>query len=134
MSKRTSRPSGAESFAPNTRARLRALAAAAQQKSAANSNAKPDDSAHYGATSATPKTATMTAGAAVAPKIGEAAPDFKLPYATQEGIFMKPEQQMALSSQRGHNVILAFYPRRTGRAAARPRSARCATPSPSWRN
>jgi peroxiredoxin len=122
MSKITSRPSGAENFAPNARARLVALAAAAlllallafaaaaQQKSASNSNAKPDDSSHYGAPSATPKTAVMTAGAAAAPKIGDAAPDFKLPYATQEGIFMKPEQQMALSGQRGHNVILAFYP------------------------
>ena len=45
-----------------------------------------------------------------APKIGEAAPDFKLPYATQENIVMKPEEQMSLSSQRGKNVILAFYP------------------------
>jgi len=47
---------------------------------------------------------------AAAPKIGEAAPDFKLPYATQEDIFMKREEQMSLSSQRGKNVILAFYP------------------------
>ena len=121
MSKRTSRPSGAGGFAPNTSARVAAVAAAAlmlvvlalaasaQQKSPANANAKPDDSAHYGATSSTPKPAAATAAAA-APKIGEAAPDFKLPYATQEGIFMKPEQQMSLSSQRGHNVILAFYP------------------------
>ena len=45
-----------------------------------------------------------------APKVGEAAPDFKLPYATQEGIHMKPEEQMSLSAQRGKNVILAFYP------------------------
>jgi peroxiredoxin Q/BCP len=51
-----------------------------------------------------------TAPAAAAPKIGEAAPDFKLPYATQEGIHMKPEEQMSLSAQRGKNVILAFYP------------------------
>jgi peroxiredoxin len=118
MSKRTSRPSGAGSFAPNTSARVATLAAAAltlvvlafaasaQQKSASNANAKPDDSAHYGATSATPKPAAATA----APKLGEAAPDFKLPYATQEGIFMKPDEQISLSSQRGHNVILAFYP------------------------
>ena len=45
-----------------------------------------------------------------APKVGQAAPDFKLPYATQEGIHMKPEEQMSLASQRGKNVILAFYP------------------------
>ena len=52
-----------------------------------------------------PKAAT-----AVAPKVGEAAPDFKLPYATQEKLFMKPEEQMSLSGLRGKNVILAFYP------------------------
>ena len=46
----------------------------------------------------------------VAPKVGEAAPDFKLPYATQEKIFMKPEEQMSLAGLRGKNVILAFYP------------------------
>jgi peroxiredoxin len=45
-----------------------------------------------------------------APKIGEAAPDFRLPYATQEKIFLKPEEHMSLSSHRGKNVILAFYP------------------------
>ena len=48
--------------------------------------------------------------AAAAPKVGEAAPDFKLPYATQEKIVMKPEEQMSLASLRGKNVILAFYP------------------------
>lgn len=47
---------------------------------------------------------------AAAPKVGEAAPDFKLPYATQEKLFMKPEEQMSLSSLRGRNVVLAFYP------------------------
>ncbi|MDT5270632.1 MAG: glutaredoxin-dependent peroxiredoxin [Acidobacteriota bacterium] len=47
---------------------------------------------------------------AAAPKVGEAAPDFKLPYATQEKLFMKPEEQMSLSSLRGKSVILAFYP------------------------
>ena len=45
-----------------------------------------------------------------APKVGDPAPDFKLPYATQESIFLKPEDQMSLSSQKGKNVILAFYP------------------------
>ena len=50
------------------------------------------------------------AAPAAAPKVGEAAPDFKLPYATQEKIFMKPEEQMSLASLRGKNVILAFYP------------------------
>ena len=45
-----------------------------------------------------------------APKVGEAAPDFKLPYATQEKLFMKPDEQMTLSSLKGKNVVLAFYP------------------------
>ncbi len=45
-----------------------------------------------------------------APKVGQAAPDFRLPYATQEQIYLKPEEHMALSSLRGKNVILAFYP------------------------
>lgn len=49
-------------------------------------------------------------GAAAAPKVGEAAPDFRLPYATQEKIYLKPEERMSLSSLRGRNVILAFYP------------------------
>ncbi|MCA1632524.1 MAG: peroxiredoxin [Acidobacteria bacterium] len=49
--------------------------------------------------------------AAAAPKVGEAAPDFRLPYATQEKIFFgKPDEYMTLASQRGKNVILAFYP------------------------
>jgi peroxiredoxin Q/BCP len=45
-----------------------------------------------------------------APKVGDRAYDFKLPYATQEKIYMKPDEQMSLSSLRGKNVILAFYP------------------------
>jgi peroxiredoxin len=118
MSKRTSNPSGAKPLPSSTPARLSAAAVAAAltivllacvaaaQQSASKSNAKADDAAHYGAANASSK----TAGATAAPKIGEAAPDFKLPYATQEKIFMKPEEQMSLSSQRGKNVILAFYP------------------------
>jgi peroxiredoxin len=50
------------------------------------------------------------ATASAAPKVGEPAPDFKLPYATQEKLFMKPEEQMSLGSLKGKNVILAFYP------------------------
>ena len=45
-----------------------------------------------------------------APKVGQAAPDFRLPYATLEKIYLKPEEQLSLSSMRGKNVILAFYP------------------------
>jgi peroxiredoxin len=52
----------------------------------------------------------VAAAPAAPPKVGEAAPDFKLPYATHEKIFMKPEEQMSLSSLKGKNVILAFYP------------------------
>ena len=48
--------------------------------------------------------------AAIPPKIGQAAPDFRLPYATMEQIYLKPEEHLALSSMRGKNVILAFYP------------------------
>ena len=45
-----------------------------------------------------------------APKVGQAAPDFRLPYATAEQIYLKPEEHLALSGQRGKNIILAFYP------------------------
>ena len=44
------------------------------------------------------------------PQIGSAAPDFALPYATNERIFIRPDERMRLSSLRGRNVILAFYP------------------------
>jgi peroxiredoxin len=56
------------------------------------------------------KVAPAAVAAVAAPKVGETAPDFKLPYATQEKIFMKPDEQMALSSLKGKNVVLAFYP------------------------
>ncbi|HVF68311.1 MAG TPA: peroxiredoxin [Pyrinomonadaceae bacterium] len=69
---------------------------------------KPDAS-HYGADSTKTASATVKVVAA-APKVGQPAPDFKLPYATQEALYMKPEEQMTLASQRGKNVILAFYP------------------------
>lgn len=54
--------------------------------------------------------ASVKVAATGAPKVGEMAPDFKLPYATQEKIFIRPEEHLALSSLRGKNVILAFYP------------------------
>ncbi len=47
---------------------------------------------------------------AIPPKVGQAAPDFRLPYATLEQIYLKPEEYLALSGLRGKNVILAFYP------------------------
>jgi peroxiredoxin Q/BCP len=54
--------------------------------------------------------AKKTASAPGAPKVGEAAPDFSLPYATQEKLVLDPKEYMSLSSLRGKNVILAFYP------------------------
>ncbi len=74
-----------------------AMAAARAQTPAAGDN-------HYGGA------ATKTVTPPAAPKVGEAAPDFKLPYATQEEIHLKPEEWLALSAQHGKNVILAFYP------------------------
>jgi peroxiredoxin Q/BCP len=51
------------------------------------------------------------ASAVVSPKVGESAPEFRLPYATQEKIYFgKPDEYMTLASQRGKNIILAFYP------------------------
>lgn len=47
---------------------------------------------------------------AIPPKVGQAAPDFRLPYATLEQVYLKPEEYLALSGLRGKNVILAFYP------------------------
>jgi peroxiredoxin len=52
----------------------------------------------------------MTIVVAVGTNVGEVAPDFKLPYATKEKIFLRPEEQMSLSSLRGKIVVLAFYP------------------------
>jgi peroxiredoxin Q/BCP len=47
---------------------------------------------------------------AIPPQVGQAAPDFHLPYATMEKIYLKPEEYLSLSGMRGKNVILAFYP------------------------
>lgn len=54
--------------------------------------------------------AAAAANTAEALKPGQPAPDFSLPYATQEKIFFKPEEHMSLAGLRGKNVILAFYP------------------------
>jgi peroxiredoxin Q/BCP len=56
------------------------------------------------------KEAAKSDVAASPPKVGQAAPDFRLPYATLEKIYFKPEEYLALSGLRGKNVILAFYP------------------------
>jgi len=88
-----------------------AVACAAQTQSAEGSRASEKKAAAAsGEKAASSSAATKTEPAATAPKVGEAAPDFKLPYATQEKIFMKPDEQMSLSSLKGKNVILAFYP------------------------
>ena len=89
---------------------LACAAVYAQSAPKTSADAKSDD-AHYGKTASSTQTATASVKVlAAAPKVGQAAPDFHLPYATQEGIHMKPEEQMTLAAQRGKNVILAFYP------------------------
>src|SRR5688500_11066930 len=44
------------------------------------------------------------------PQVGQKAPDFKLPYATQEKAVFNPKEGMTLSEYRGKTVVLAFYP------------------------
>jgi hypothetical protein len=43
------------------------------------------------------------------PAVGQAAPDFGLPWATAEAYHFNKNDWLKLSEQRGHNVILAFY-------------------------
>jgi len=43
------------------------------------------------------------------PAIGDAAPDFGLPWATADAYHFNKNDWIKLSEQRGHNVILAFY-------------------------
>lgn len=81
----------------NGRVSLPAASAAAQERSAQ-------------ATTAATVATTAPAAATSAPQVGEQAPDFRLPYATHERIYARPDEWMALSSLRGRNVILAFYP------------------------
>lgn len=47
--------------------------------------------------------------AAEGPQIGQAAPDFELPWADQTAIHTAKSEWVKLSSLRGSNVILAFY-------------------------
>jgi len=44
------------------------------------------------------------------PEVGQKAPDFKLPYATQEEVKYNPHEGMSLSQYAGKTVLLAFYP------------------------
>src|SRR2546423_12021053 len=48
--------------------------------------------------------------AADGPKVGQTAPDFELPWATQEKLYIARNEWLRLSSLQGANVILAFYP------------------------
>ena len=92
-------------------AALLALAATCAAQSASGGQPVSKTSSGSGAaTTYASADAKPGAPVAAAPKVGEAAPDFKLPYATQEKLFMKPDEQMTLASLRGKNVILAFYP------------------------
>jgi peroxiredoxin Q/BCP len=50
------------------------------------------------------------AGKGEGPSVGQAAPDFALPWATQEKLYISQNDWLKLSSLRGSNVILAFYP------------------------
>lgn len=52
-----------------------------------------------------------SAGAAKeGPEVGQAAPDFALPWATADSIHFNQNDWLKLSSQKGSVVILAFYP------------------------
>ena len=82
---------------------LAAVAAVAQQPAAADNGAAK--SSPEGKAAAAPAPA-----ASAAPKVGDPAPDFKLPYATAEKIFFRPDEHMSLSALRGKTVVLAFYP------------------------
>lgn len=44
------------------------------------------------------------------PEVGQKAPDFKLPYATQDKAVYDPKEGMSLSEYHGKTVVLAFYP------------------------
>jgi peroxiredoxin Q/BCP len=51
--------------------------------------------------------AAAFADTGAAPKVGDAAPDFQLPYATRDSI---ASDSLSLGAFAGHNVVLAFYP------------------------
>lgn len=84
-------------------ASLSSSVVAQQQAAAPAQDAKP-------ASSKLTASRTVTVAPSTAPKVGDPAPDFKLPYATKEKIFLRPEEHMSLASLRGKNVVLAFYP------------------------
>lgn len=55
------------------------------------------------------RTPALAEGAA-GPEVGQPAPDFKLPYGTQELVKFNPADGMTLSQYKGKTVVLAFYP------------------------
>jgi peroxiredoxin len=87
-----------------------AVACAAQTQTADGTRASEKKASVAASGDKAEARADASKAAPAAPKVGEAAPDFKLPYATQESTFMKPEELMSLSSLRGKSVVLAFYP------------------------
>ena len=55
-----------------------------------------------------PSAPPTAAAAAAAPKVGEPAPDFTLPYATRDSVARDSVTLSVLA--RKHHVVLAFYP------------------------
>jgi len=55
------------------------------------------------------KPAGAGADGAEGPQVGQAAPDFELPWADQAGVHTAKNEWVKLSGLRGSNVILAFY-------------------------
>lgn len=91
---------------------LVSLTSAAAQTASGTTQVVKGDAAASASKTADGAYASKAASAAVAaaPKVGEAAPDFKLPYATAEKIFFREDERMTLSGLKGKNVVLAFYP------------------------
>lgn len=54
--------------------------------------------------------AAKASDGAEGPQVGQTAPDFELPWATQEKLYIARNEWLKLSSLQGGNVILAFYP------------------------
>lgn len=81
-----------------------------QSEATANVPAATSGAAHDATSQEAAYNKAATVPAADALKPGQPAPDFSLPYATQEKIFFKPDEHMSLAALRGKNVILAFYP------------------------
>lgn len=55
------------------------------------------------------KSGGAAADSSEGPQVGQAAPDFELPWADQAGVHTAKTEWVKLSGLRGSNVILAFY-------------------------